>query len=73
MTEMEIYQKLRRELSSSAAAFWDAHPDDINQGIIHAGKISALPKSFREMGHPYYSLKKETNGNIEKSAYTRAG
>lgn len=43
---MQVYQKLRKELSPSAAAFWDSHSDDINNGIIHAGKFERYLKAF---------------------------
>ncbi len=42
-----VYAKLRGELSPGARAFWDAHPDPIARGIIHAGKFERYLRTFR--------------------------
>jgi S-adenosylmethionine-diacylglycerol 3-amino-3-carboxypropyl transferase len=46
-TRRETYVRLRSGLGESARAFWDAHPDAIAQGIIHAGKFERYLRAFR--------------------------
>jgi len=41
------YAALRADLSPEARAFWDAHPDEIARGVIHAGKFERYLQSFR--------------------------
>lgn len=43
-----LYQRCRPLLSSSAAAFWDAHPGEISAGIGGAGKFERYFQLFRE-------------------------
>jgi S-adenosylmethionine-diacylglycerol 3-amino-3-carboxypropyl transferase len=42
-----LYHKVRGELDGEARAFWDAHPNEIEQGVIHAGKFERYLRSFR--------------------------
>jgi S-adenosylmethionine-diacylglycerol 3-amino-3-carboxypropyl transferase len=42
-----LYQRCRKVLSSTAAAFWDAHTAEIEQGIGSAGKFERYFKLFR--------------------------
>src|SRR5688572_8451074 len=42
-----LYQRCRKLLSSTMAAFWDAHPAEINQGIGSAGRFERYFKLFR--------------------------
>lgn len=42
----DTYLQLRADLSSSAAQFWDAHPNAIKDGIIHAGKFERYLRLF---------------------------
>jgi S-adenosylmethionine-diacylglycerol 3-amino-3-carboxypropyl transferase len=42
-----LYQRCRKLVSSSAAAFWDAHTADIEQGIGRAGKFERYFELFR--------------------------
>lgn len=41
------YTTLRTALSAEARAFWDAHPDAIAAGIVHAGKFERYFRLFR--------------------------
>lgn len=43
----QTYQTLRDRLTPAARAFWDAHPEDIQQGILHAGKFERYFQLFR--------------------------
>ena len=42
-----LYQRCRSQLGSEARAFWDAHPDEIAQGIGSAGKFERYFAAFR--------------------------
>ncbi len=41
------FARLRAELPSESAAFWDAHPDWIQRGIVHVGKFERYFELFR--------------------------
>lgn len=43
----EVYTRLRRDLSGEARGFWDAHPELIADGIIHAGRFERYLRAFR--------------------------
>jgi S-adenosylmethionine-diacylglycerol 3-amino-3-carboxypropyl transferase len=43
----QTYGALRAELSPGARAFWDAMPDAVAGGVIHAGKFERYLRSFR--------------------------
>lgn len=47
-----LYEELRGGLSRDARDFWDAHPDTIASGIIHAGKFERYFKLFRNFVLP---------------------
>lgn len=42
-----VYRRLRTELSTPARAFWDARPDAVAGGIIHAGRFERYLRAFR--------------------------
>jgi S-adenosylmethionine-diacylglycerol 3-amino-3-carboxypropyl transferase len=44
---LESYRALRRGLTEGAARFWDAHPEFIARGVIHAGKFERYFHLFR--------------------------
>ena len=44
----EIYLKLRPDLTSEAAGFWDSQSDVIQRGIIHGGKFERYFTLFRK-------------------------
>lgn len=46
------YAQLRPDLGESARAFWDAHPDAVRGGIIHAGKFERYLRAFRRFVLP---------------------
>jgi S-adenosylmethionine-diacylglycerol 3-amino-3-carboxypropyl transferase len=41
------YRRLRDAMSSDARAFWDRHAEEIDRGIIHAGKFESYFAHFR--------------------------
>jgi S-adenosylmethionine-diacylglycerol 3-amino-3-carboxypropyl transferase len=45
---LEVYRLIRNELSPSARAFWDANPESIRAGPIHAGKFERYLRTFRQ-------------------------
>lgn len=45
------YRGLRGRLSSSAAAYWDAHPDLIQKGLLNAGRYERFVSVFRRLLH----------------------
>ncbi len=42
-----VYERLEPELSEWAEAFWRAHRDDVERGIIHCGKFEGYFRLFR--------------------------
>ncbi|HEV2130722.1 MAG TPA: DUF3419 family protein [Longimicrobiaceae bacterium] len=46
-TRHAIYRRLRFDLTRQARAFWDAQPEAIRTGIIHAGKFERYLRTFR--------------------------
>jgi len=54
----ELYQRCGKLLSSSAAAFWDAHTAEIEQGIGSAGKFERYFKLFRTRVLPLVHTRK---------------
>ncbi|HEX6912682.1 MAG TPA: DUF3419 family protein [Longimicrobium sp.] len=44
---METYRSLRNGLSDDARAFWDAMPEAVAGGVIHAGKFERYLRAFR--------------------------
>lgn len=43
----ETYRELSEDLSAEAQAFWDAHPLEIEEGIIHFGRFERYLKVLR--------------------------
>lgn len=48
-----VYARLRPSLPPSAAAFWDAHPELIASGLVHAGKFERYFQVFRRYVLPF--------------------
>ena len=46
------YATLRADLSAAAAAFWDAHANEVARGLIHAGKFERYFHTFRRFVLP---------------------
>jgi len=44
---METYRSLRADLPADAREFWDAQPEAVAGGIIHAGKFERYLRAFR--------------------------
>jgi S-adenosylmethionine-diacylglycerol 3-amino-3-carboxypropyl transferase len=49
----DTYRALRGELSPEARAFWDAHPEAVAGGVIHAGKFERYLRAFRTRVLPW--------------------
>lgn len=43
----DLYRRLRSQLSADIRAFWDAHPNEVRQGIGAAGKFERYFRRFR--------------------------
>ena len=41
------YRKIRDRLPAGARGFWDAHPETVAGGVIHAGKFERYLRAFR--------------------------
>lgn len=54
---LETYQDLRGDLSDGAKTFWDAHPREIEAGIIHAGKFEGYIRKFEKYILPWIESK----------------
>ncbi len=52
-TRGETYRALRAELSESARSFWDAQPQIVAGGIIHAGRFEHYLRTFRTRILPF--------------------
>lgn len=44
---VETYHRLRARLTEEHAAFWDAHQDIVQGGVIHGGKFERYFRTFR--------------------------
>lgn len=46
-----IYQELRRELPEAAQKFWDSHPAELREGLMHCGRLERYLRHFHaELG-----------------------
>ncbi len=43
----DAYRRLRGDLPPEARAFWDAHPREVEGGIVHAGRFERYLRTFR--------------------------
>ena len=48
-----LYSRLRDSLSLAAREFWDLRQDDIEKGVIHAGRFERYFRLFRERVLPF--------------------
>jgi len=53
----QTYATLSRALPPAARAFWDAHPDHVRRGIVHAGKFERYFETFRRRVVPLFHNK----------------
>ena len=49
---LDIYEQIRHQLSFQAQQFWDAHADDIDNGVIHCGRFDKYLRLFLEQYLP---------------------
>jgi S-adenosylmethionine-diacylglycerol 3-amino-3-carboxypropyl transferase len=56
----KLYDSIKSGLSKERAAYWDAHPDLIEKGIIHIGKFENYFRLFRTYCLPLIHSKKTT-------------
>jgi S-adenosylmethionine-diacylglycerol 3-amino-3-carboxypropyl transferase len=54
----ELYRRCRSELTDACRAFWDAHPDDVRDGIGAAGKFERYFRLFRDRALPFVHTRK---------------
>lgn len=59
------YQRLRNALSSTAKEYWDAHPEAIEGGIIHAGKFERYLQAFGRKVLPWTHSKRKRDELLE--------
>lgn len=50
---LQTFDGLKRELSSVSRGFWEAHPQLIAEGVIHAGKLERYFQLFRRRVLPW--------------------
>jgi len=55
------YRTLRERLTPTTRTFWDAHPQDIERGIIHAGKFERYFHLFRRRILPLSQSRKRVD------------
>lgn len=55
---MSTYLELRKELSDDALVFWDQRKDELNRGLIHAGKFERYFQLFRRRILPLIHTKR---------------
>lgn len=42
-----LYQELRRELPEETRSFWDAHPAELAEGLMHCGRLERYVQGFQ--------------------------
>lgn len=65
----DLYNRLKDSLSSKVRAFWDAHPEDIEKGIRHAGKFEHYFELFRNRVLPLVHSKKRIGQLLKGGEY----
>ncbi len=55
----ETYRQLRSDLRPFSQTYWDAHPEAIQNGVIHAGKFEAYFRLFRTKALPWVHSRKD--------------
>jgi S-adenosylmethionine-diacylglycerol 3-amino-3-carboxypropyl transferase len=50
----ELFQKLRKGLTEKSRAFWDHHPEIIQEGIIHSGKFEKYLRILGQKVLPWF-------------------
>ncbi len=64
----ETYQLLESELSDQARAFWQAHPELIEQGVLQAGKFERFLRLFRRRLLPLIHSRKRISGMLQSAS-----
>lgn len=62
----KVYRSLRGELSQGARSWWDAHPEAIDKGIIHAGKFERFFHLFGQWMLPLVHTRSRITGLLKK-------
>lgn len=62
---LKLYTDLRDDLSPSARALWDARPEEIRQGVGHAGKFENYFRLFRDRIMPLVHSRKTIHRLLE--------
>ncbi len=60
-----IYDGMRADLSPSARGFWDAHPQWIANGVVHAGKFENYFRLFRTRLLPLVHARRTVEALLE--------
>jgi S-adenosylmethionine-diacylglycerol 3-amino-3-carboxypropyl transferase len=47
MVRAQIYAKVRVEMPDAARTYWDYHPELIDRGVLHVGKLEGFFRTFR--------------------------
>lgn len=55
----EVYDELKGDLSPNARQYWDLHPKEVDEGIIHAGKFERYLKFFGRHVIPWVHSKEK--------------
>jgi S-adenosylmethionine-diacylglycerol 3-amino-3-carboxypropyl transferase len=51
-TRLDDYRRVRESLSESSRAFWDAHPEMLEAGVVHQGRLEQFLALFRRFVLP---------------------
>jgi S-adenosylmethionine-diacylglycerol 3-amino-3-carboxypropyl transferase len=62
---IEVYRDLRHQLPESARGFWDAQPDAVAGGVIHAGRFERYLRLFRRRVLPLVHTRSRIDGLLE--------
>lgn len=60
-----LYTRLRQQLPADARAYWDANPDLVVKGVIHAGRLEAFFAMFRRFVLPVTHTRRTLEGMFE--------
>jgi S-adenosylmethionine-diacylglycerol 3-amino-3-carboxypropyl transferase len=63
---LATYAALRPELPAYARAFWDAHPDAVAAGVIHAGRFERYLRLFRRQVLPLVHSRRRTERLLDQ-------
>jgi S-adenosylmethionine-diacylglycerol 3-amino-3-carboxypropyl transferase len=65
---LSAYAALRPALPSYARDFWDAHPDAVAGGVIHAGRFERYLRLFRRRVLPLVHSRRRIHGLLDQNS-----